>query len=472
MPPAIANAIQGDTAFLAADDPVKNGYGAISVASNIELTAAAATPQYLRTAASDLNVSAAKGLSLTASAGPLALSSTAQAVTVGGTSATVTTSGKQAFNAGGAFEAQAAAPSFLKTSAGDLELRATGPAAKLYATGVGAVTVGSSADSLYLQASTVGQSVKVQADKFEVAAAANGILVSTTGELRLNSTAGSAFVTALAGTATVLARDEVIVSSNTGDTTVGAWDPAKSVKVLARSVMIGDGAASTTTVVGNLVVQGATTSVNTTNTTVKDNLLSLNTAPVAAGRSPGLIFERHATDHANVVGDSRTAFVYDEAADQFKLGYTDSDATSSSVVFSRLANLGVNRISASSFDVQVMNNPIVSPDISWFTFALAQNSSPTTVVSLDSLNKKYGAFDLVVEGGDGNSCGCFRIAKASSADSSFVSMSSVQPGAGGELLAFKWPANAFPSFCHSTPRTGGTAALITYRVRYITAIAV
>ena len=199
MPPAIANQIHGDTAFLAADDPVKNGYGAISVASNVELTAAAATPQYLRTAASDLNVSAAKGLSLTASAGPLALSSTAQAVTVGGTSATVTTSGKQAFNAGGAFEAQAAAPSFLKTSVGDLELRATGPAAKLYATGVGAVTVGSSADSLYLQASTVGQSVKVQADKFEVAAAANGILVSTTGELRLNSTAGSAFVTALPG---------------------------------------------------------------------------------------------------------------------------------------------------------------------------------------------------------------------------------------------------------------------------------
>ena len=51
-------------------------------------------------------------------------------------------------------------------------------------------------------------------------------------------------------------------------------------------------------------------------------------------------------------------------------------------------------------------------------------------------------------------------------------MSSVQPGAGGELLAFKWPANSFPGFCHSTPRTGGTAALITYRVRYITAIAV
>ena len=472
MPPAIANQIHGDTAFLAADDPVKNGYGSVSVASNLELTAAAATPQYLRTAASDLNVSAAKGLSLTASAGPLALSSTAQAVTVGGTSATVTTSGKQAFNVGGAFEAQAAGPSYLQTSAGDLELRATGPAAKLYATGVGAVTVGSSADSLYLSASTVGQSVKVQADKFEVAAAANGVLVSTTGELRLNSTADHAYVTAMAGTATVLARDNVVVASNTGDTTVAAYDPAKSVKVLSRSVLIGDSAASTTTIAGNLVVQGATTSVATTNTTVADNLMSLNTAPVAAGRSPGLIFERHATDHGGVAGDSKTAFVYDEAADQFKLGYTDSDTTSSSVAFSRLAHLGVNKLSATTIDVAVFNGPIVSPDISWFTFTLAENSPPQTTVALAGLNKKYGAFDLIVEGGDGNSCGCFRIAKASSADSSFVSMSSVQPGASGELLAFKWPANSHPSFCHSVPRTGGTAALITYRVRYITAIAV
>jgi len=37
MPPAIANQIHGDTAFLAADDPVKNGYGSVSVASNLEL---------------------------------------------------------------------------------------------------------------------------------------------------------------------------------------------------------------------------------------------------------------------------------------------------------------------------------------------------------------------------------------------------------------------------------------------------
>ena len=342
MPPAIANAIQGDTAFLAADDPVKNGYGAISVASNVELTAAAATPQYLRTAASDLNVSAAKGLSLTASAGPLALSSTAQAVTVGGTSATVTTSGKQAFNAGGAFEVQAAASSFLKTSAGDMDVAATGPAGRLYATGVGAVTVGSSADSLYLSAITVGQSAKVNAAKFEVAAAAGGVLVSTTGELRLASSAGDSFITAMAGGATVLARDSVVVASNTGDTTIAAYNAGKSVKVLANSVMIGDSAASTTTVVGNLVVQGATTSVSTTNTTVKDNLISLNAAPVAAGRSPDLLFERHPTDHANVVGDTRTAFVYDEAADQFKLGYTNSSADSSSVTFSRLANLAAN----------------------------------------------------------------------------------------------------------------------------------
>ena len=105
-------------------------------------------------------MSAAKGLSITTAAGPLALSSTAQAVTLNGTSATFTTSGKQTHAAGGGFEVQAAASSFIKTSAGDMDVAATGPAGRLYATGVGAVTVGSSADSLYLSAITVGQSVK------------------------------------------------------------------------------------------------------------------------------------------------------------------------------------------------------------------------------------------------------------------------------------------------------------------------
>ena len=169
MPPAVANIIHGDTPFLAADDPVKNGYGAISIASNIELTAAAATPQYLRTAASDLNVSAAKSVTLTASNGPLALSSTSQAVTINGPSATTTTTGKQAFSAGGAFEAQAAATSYLQTSAGDLDLRAS--AGNLTVVSSGPNTVSSLGNTLYLQANTVGQSVRVIADKFDVTAA-------------------------------------------------------------------------------------------------------------------------------------------------------------------------------------------------------------------------------------------------------------------------------------------------------------
>ena len=470
MPPAIANQIHGDTAFLAADDPVKNGYGSVSVASNIELTAAAATPQYLRTAASDLNVSAAKGVSVTASAGPLALSSTSQAVTVGGTSATTSTTGKQVISAGGAIEAQAAASSFLRTSAGDLDVRAS--AGNMTVVSSGPNTVSSLDNSLYLSSTTVGQKVRVDADRFEVAAAANGANITATGEMRLASSAGNSYMTAMSGVATVLARDDVTVASNTGDTTVAAYDATKSVKVLGTSVLVGDGATSTTTVAGNLVVNGSTTSVNTVNTTVADNLMSLNTAPVAAGRSPGLIFERHATDHGGVVGDTRTAFVYDEGADDFKLGYTDSDATSSSVVFSRLANFQAHKVTAAQFDVQVLGNPIVSPDINWTSFQLAENSQVQTSVELPVLAKKWGAYDLVVESADGNSCGVWRIAKSSSASSSFVSMSSVQAGNGGELLGFRWAANTYPAFYHAVPRTGGTAALITYRVRYITSIAI
>ncbi len=134
-------------------------------------------------------------------------------MTLNGTRATFTTSGKQAYAAGGAFEVQAAASSFIKTSAGDMELAATGSGRRLYATGVGAVTLGSSADNVFLSAITTDKRVNITADRFEVATSDNSVLVSTTGELRLLlSSAGNSFITAMAGTATILARDSVVSS--------------------------------------------------------------------------------------------------------------------------------------------------------------------------------------------------------------------------------------------------------------------
>jgi len=72
-------------------------------------------------------------------------------------------------------------------------------------------------------------------------------------------------------------------------------------------------------VTGDFTVNGTTTTVATTNTTINDNLIELNTGISASSNDAGLIIERGSTGN-------NAAIIWDESADKFAMGTTTATA--------------------------------------------------------------------------------------------------------------------------------------------------
>ena len=72
-------------------------------------------------------------------------------------------------------------------------------------------------------------------------------------------------------------------------------------------------------VTGDLNVNGTTTTVNTTNTTVSDNIMELNSGISASSNDIGFIFERGSTGN-------NAAIIWDESEDKFTMGTTTATA--------------------------------------------------------------------------------------------------------------------------------------------------
>ena len=91
------------------------------------------------------------------------------------------------------------------------------------------------------------------------------------------------------------------------------------------------------TITGDLTVEGTTTTINTTNTTVEDPILLLNSS-ASGGNDSGIMINRSGQDNA--------VFYWDEDNDKFKLVTTTSDATSTEIIESAFANFQVNDFTA------------------------------------------------------------------------------------------------------------------------------
>ena len=76
-------------------------------------------------------------------------------------------------------------------------------------------------------------------------------------------------------------------------------------------------------VTGQLTVNGTTTTVNSSNTTIADNLIELNTGISASSNDAGLIIERGSTGN-------NAAIIWDESTDTFAMGLTTSTAADKS----------------------------------------------------------------------------------------------------------------------------------------------
>ena len=98
-------------------------------------------------------------------------------------------------------------------------------------------------------------------------------------------------------------------------------------------------------VTGNLTVGGTSTTVNTTNTTIEDNIIELNTGATANTNSAGIIIERGST------GDN-AAIIFKEDTDTFVLGTTTATAADKSSSISITAGaVEVGAFTASSLTV-------------------------------------------------------------------------------------------------------------------------
>ena len=156
---------------------------------------------------------------------------------------------------------------------------------------------------------------------------------------------GSIIVSALETGAGDEAGHMVLSVANDGTMETVIKGTANTATAGEVNVSIADGAASVTTIAGdlvitsNLTVSGTTTTVDTANTTITDSLLELNSGASSNANDSGFIIERGST------GDN-ALFIWDESADEFAIGTTTATATSTgNISFSyadfRAQNIGI-----------------------------------------------------------------------------------------------------------------------------------
>ena len=462
MPPNAGSQVFGDLTLASAANPTRHGKGKLSVPSDVLLTSAADTPQVLKSTLADLSVSSAKNLTVSALAGNLNLVASEYNVTTAAVNATSTLAGKDVVNAALGLEHLGAGSSFVRTSAGALDVAAQ--AGTLTASGYTSAKLSSATGDVFLEATAAGKMINLKAPTLNVDASTVTMLAG-----------GNYSLTSTTGYAATQAANDVRFSSTSGDISATVTDDSKKFLAVAKNVSLGKDITSTTvtnghlTVKGNLTVSGTTTAIDTINMTVKDNLIQLTSAPGLAGRFPGLIMARHATDHLNVVGDASAAFVFDEAVDRFKLGYTGDSAESGTLALSRAADLQVEKLYCSDVVASNFRATSITVPGSFATKEFSINGNSLVAVIPEPTLAHYGSYDMIVVGPDGGSHGSWRISKSASASASFVSIgAAIQGETQDELISVDWPANSPPVFKHAITKTNADIAPILYKLRYLT----
>ena len=114
---------------------------------------------------------------------------------------------------------------------------------------------------------------------------------------------------------------------------------------LAAPALTGTATAVNLTLSGNLTVNGTTTTVASTNTTITDNLLELNSGASSNANDSGIIIERGST------GDN-AIFAWDESADKFIVGTTTGTASSTGDITIAAGTLVTSTVEDSKGDVR------------------------------------------------------------------------------------------------------------------------
>ena len=113
----------------------------------------------------------------------------------------------------------------------------------------------------------------------------------------------------------------VLSFSGSSDLTISSGNTSAVIFTGANAAFQGNITATDLTLAGNLVVNGATTTVSSTNTTLADNMFELNSGASSNANDIGIIMERGST------GDN-AIFAWDESEDKFTIGTTTATADS------------------------------------------------------------------------------------------------------------------------------------------------
>ena len=107
----------------------------------------------------------------------------------------------------------------------------------------------------------------------------------------------------------------------------------------SASASLGAIYAQDATIWGNLTVTGQTASITTTNSTVEDSLIELNTGATSNASDLGIVMERGSTGDNAFMG-------WDESADSFIVGTTTATGTATGDISITAANVAVNHVNA------------------------------------------------------------------------------------------------------------------------------
>jgi cytoskeletal protein CcmA (bactofilin family) len=142
----------------------------------------------------------------------------------------------------------------------------------------------------------------------------------------------TARIAAVSGEATARASADTTLQSNIdseASTRASAVSNLDTIKAnLSGASFTGDVSGTNLVLSGNLTVQGTTTSLETTNSQVKDAIMLLNDGAGSSannGNDAGFIIERGSSDDGNI------AAVYDEGEDKFAFYKTSASATSTDI---------------------------------------------------------------------------------------------------------------------------------------------
>jgi len=145
--------------------------------------------------------------------------------------------------------------------------------------------------------------------------------------------------------------------------------------------------ATTITIPGNLTVNGALTTVSTTNTIIKDSLIELNNGASSNSNDCGIVIERGST------GDN-AAFIWDESADTWLVGTTTATGASTGNLTLTDASLKMGNLTATG-DVLLGN---ATGDDVTITGRIAADIDPKTDNTYDLGASGLEWKDLYVDG--------------------------------------------------------------------------